>query len=85
MPFRIDPVMAAPLGAADGSAGGGGTALGAGGITGFGAETPAMLDPRPSFCRLRASSFPVASSPFDDWKFCIAPIVFASHLPFGAP
>jgi hypothetical protein len=33
---------------------------------GFGAETPAMPDPRPSFCRLAASSFPLGSRPLAD-------------------
>jgi hypothetical protein len=33
---------------------------------GLGAETPAMSDPRPSFCRLGASILPVASIPFAD-------------------
>jgi hypothetical protein len=33
---------------------------------GFGAETPAMPDPRPSFWRLVASSFPLGSRPLAD-------------------
>jgi hypothetical protein len=33
---------------------------------GRGAETPAMSDPRPSFCRLGASILPLASIPFAD-------------------
>jgi hypothetical protein len=33
---------------------------------GFGAETPAMPDPRPSFCKLVASSFPLGSRPLAD-------------------
>ena len=33
---------------------------------GFGAETPAMPDPRPSFWRLAASSFPLGSRPLAD-------------------
>ena len=36
------------------------------GAGGFGAETPAMSDPSPSFCKLGASSLPVASIPFAD-------------------
>jgi len=36
------------------------------GTTGFGAPTPAMSEPSPSFCRVGASSFPLASSPFAD-------------------
>ncbi|HVB56814.1 MAG TPA: hypothetical protein VNE63_10340 [Candidatus Acidoferrales bacterium] len=31
-----------------------------------GAETPATLEPRPSFCSVKASSFPVTSSPLAD-------------------
>jgi hypothetical protein len=33
---------------------------------GLGAETPAMPEPRPSFCKLVASSLPLASRPFAD-------------------
>jgi len=36
------------------------------GTTGFGAPTPAMSEPSPSFCRVEASSFPFASTPFAD-------------------
>jgi len=36
------------------------------GVGCFGAETPAMPDPRPSFCRLVASSLPLGSRPFAD-------------------
>lgn len=36
------------------------------GVTGFGAETPATLEPRPSFWRLKASILPLASRPFED-------------------
>ena len=36
------------------------------GCTGLGAPTPAMLDPSPSFCKLRAFSFPEASRPLLD-------------------
>lgn len=32
----------------------------------LGAETPATLEPRPSFCSVKASSFPVTSSPLAD-------------------
>ena len=35
-------------------------------VAGFGAETPAMPEPRPSFCRLVASSFPLGSRPLAD-------------------
>jgi len=71
---------------------GGGAAAGlfagavpAGGGTGLGAETPAMLEPSPSFCRLSALILPFASSPLADWNFCIAETVFESHLPLGLP
>ena len=33
---------------------------------GFGASTPAVLEPRPSFCRLSASSLPLAFMPLSD-------------------
>lgn len=33
------------------------------GLAGLGADTPAISEPSPSFCRLSASSFPVASKP----------------------
>ena len=55
------------------------------GCTGLGASTPAILDPRPSFCKLSALSFPEASRPLLDWNFCMADTVFESHLPFGWP
>jgi len=38
-------------------------------VTGLGAETPAMPEPRPSFCSVGASSLPFASMPFADWNF----------------
>lgn len=41
----------------------GGAAFWGAGLTGLGADTPAISDPSPSFCRLSASSFPVASKP----------------------
>lgn len=55
------------------------------GTTGFGAETPAMSEPRPSFCSVGASSLPVESRPLADWNFSVASIVSASHLPLGSP
>jgi hypothetical protein len=55
------------------------------GAGGRGAETPAMSEPRPSFCKLGASIFPVGSIPFDDWNFCMAATVLESHLPLGSP
>ena len=36
------------------------------GTIGFGAPTPAMSEPSPSFCRVGASSFPFESSPLAD-------------------
>jgi len=80
----------AEVGAALGVLGGGvppGAFAGAAccGVTGFGAETPATLDPSPSFCNESASSLPVGSSPLSDWNFCIASIVLASHFPLGSP
>jgi hypothetical protein len=32
-------------------------------VTGLGAETPAISEPRPSFCRVAASSLPLESIP----------------------
>jgi hypothetical protein len=71
---------------------GGGPGLEAGGAgaddTGgwdLGADTPAMGEPKPSFCRLSASILPLGSSPLADWNFCMAPIVLESHLPLGWP
>jgi hypothetical protein len=56
-----------------------------GGATGLGASTPAVPEPRPSFCRLGASILPLELRPFSDWNFCMAATVFESHLPLGAP
>ncbi len=53
--------------------------------SGLGASTPAVLEPRPSFCRLGASSLPLAFMPLSDWNFCRAATVFESHLPLGWP
>jgi len=55
------------------------------GAGGRGAETPAMSEPSPSFCRLGASSLPVGSIPLADWNFWRAETVLASHLPVGSP
>jgi hypothetical protein len=55
------------------------------GTTVFGAATPAIAEPNPNFCRVGASSLPVASRLCVDWNFWIAAIVLASHLPFGSP
>lgn len=35
-------------------------------VRGLGASTPAVLEPRPSFCRLGASSLPLAFMPLSD-------------------
>lgn len=55
------------------------------GSAGLGAETPAILEPRPSFCSVGASRLPVESRPLADWNFRVAAIVFESHLPVGSP
>ena len=55
------------------------------GNSGLGAETPAILEPRPSFCSVGASISPVESRPLAVWNFRIAAIVFESHLPVGSP
>jgi hypothetical protein len=54
------------------------------GTMGLGAETPAISEPRPSFCSVGASSLPVGSKLFSDWNFFTAATVFASHLPVGS-
>ena len=41
-------------------------ALGLGWDTGFGASTPAVLEPKPSFCKLSASSLPLGFMPLSD-------------------
>lgn len=56
-----------------------------GGAAGLGASTPAVPEPRPSFCRLEASILPLELRPFSDWNFCMAATVFESHLPLGVP
>jgi len=60
-----------------------GAAEGGVGAGGLGAETPAVLEPRPSFWRLGALSLPLGSMPLSDWNFCMAEMVLASHLPVG--
>ena len=55
------------------------------GVMGFGASTPAVPDPRPSFCRLGASILPLLLRPLSDWNFCMAEMVLESHLPLGLP
>lgn len=56
-----------------------------GGVADFGADTPAMSDPRPIFCSVGASSLPLGSSPCSVWNFCKAATVFESILPVGSP
>jgi len=55
------------------------------GVRGLGASTPAVPEPRPNFCRLGASILPLLLRPFSDWNFCMAEMVFESHLPLGLP
>jgi len=50
-----------------------------------GGATPVVCEPSPSFCKVFASSFPVAFSPCASWNFLVASIVESSHLPFGVP
>src|SRR5262249_1436471 len=52
---------------------------------GVGAATPAVCDPRPSFCKLSASSLPVGLSPCAAWNRRRAAAVSSSHLPLGIP
>ena len=54
-------------------------------VTGLGASTPAVPEPRPNFCRLVASILPLLLRPLSDWNFCMAEMVFESHLPLGLP
>ena len=51
----------------------------------IGAATPAVCEPRPSFCSVNASSFPVGVKRCVVWKFRIASTVASSHLPLGVP
>src|SRR5712692_5258850 len=50
---------------------------------GRGAARPAVTDPRPSFCRLKASSLPEGFRLCAAWKRFMASTVPASHLPVG--
>jgi len=52
---------------------------------GVGAATPAVCEPRPSFCKLSASSLPVGLSPCAAWNRRRAVAVSSSHLPLGMP
>src|SRR3989442_7693356 len=49
-----------------------------------GAARPATSEPRPSFCKLRASSFPLGLKPREAWNCFIASALEASHLPLGS-
>src|SRR5215468_4935733 len=52
---------------------------------GVGAATPAVCEPKPSFCKLSASSLPVGLSPCAAWNRRRAAAVSSSHLPLGMP
>ena len=52
---------------------------------GIGAATPAVCDPRPSFCSVGASSLPLGFSPWPAWNFFMASTVESSHFPLGVP
>ena len=52
---------------------------------GVGAATPAVSEPNPSLCKVKASNRPVGFSPCDAWNVRIAAVVSSSHLPSGAP
>ncbi len=51
----------------------------------IGAATPAVCEPRPSFCNVGASSFPEGFNPCAPWNFFMAWTVGSSHLPFAVP
>jgi len=51
----------------------------------FGEDTPAMSEPKPSFCSVSASSFPVVSNPFAAWNRCTASTVSGSIFPLDSP
>ena len=52
---------------------------------GVGGATPAVSEPSPSFCSVRASSLPVGLNPCADCYFLKASAVEASHFPVGTP
>ena len=56
-----------------------------GAIGGKGGATPVVCEPSPSFCKVFASSFPVAFRPCASWNFFVASTVESSHLPLGVP
>jgi len=51
---------------------------------GIGAATPAVCEPRPSLCKVTASSLPLGFNPWPAWNFLMASTVESSHLPLGA-
>jgi len=50
---------------------------------GIGGAAPEVCEPRPSCCRVLASSLPLAFKPWESWNFFIAATVESSHLPLG--
>lgn len=48
-----------------------------------GGANPAVSDPKPRSCKLRALSFPLARNPFASWKAFIASTLALSHFPVG--
>jgi len=50
-----------------------------------GAATPAVLEPKPNFCNVRASSLPEGFNPCAAWNFLMASTVDPSHFPLGVP
>ncbi len=52
---------------------------------GIGAATPAVCEPRPSFCKVTASSLPLGFNPCPAWNFLMASPVELSHFPLGVP
>lgn len=50
-----------------------------------GAARPAVCEPSPNFCSVRASSFPVGFSPWASWNLLTPSVVELSHLPFAVP
>ena len=50
-----------------------------------GAARPAVCEPSPNFCSVRASSFPVGFSPWASWNLLTASVVELSHLPVAVP
>src|SRR5437588_9280352 len=54
-------------------------------IGGIGAATPAVCEPRLSFCSVGASSLPLGFRPWLAWNFLVASTVEPSHFPLGVP